>query len=43
MLIDEEVGENTDKQYNFNAVKLFKPVDSLKINNDRIGDNNMPT
>ena len=43
MLIDPEVGENTDKQYNFNAVKLFKPVDSLKINNDRIGDNNMPT
>ena len=43
MLIDPEIGESTQKQYSFNAVKLFKPIDSLKINNDRIGDNNAPT
>ncbi|MBO7085104.1 hypothetical protein J6W20_04300 [bacterium] len=41
--VDPDIGEPTNKKYNFNEVKLFKPVDSLKIGGDSIGGSNVPT
>ncbi len=43
MHIDQQVGENTECATHFNEVKMFKRVDSLKMNSDRIGDNSIPT